>query len=93
MRNHETELRELRHSIQAAIHAGLSDVAQVAGSTLAKAPSNLTELESILRKLSVQLSEAVEEVENNVASHPLSSVGAAFFLGLAIGRLTRRSTS
>jgi len=93
MRDHEAELRELRHSIATAIHDGLSDVADAASSTLASAPSNLAELESLLRKLRVQLSEAVDEAEDTVMSHPLSSVGAAFLLGLAIGRLTRRSRS
>jgi len=93
MRDHEAELKELRHSIAAALHDGLSDVAGAASSTLAEAPANLTELESVLRKLGVQLAEVVDETEDAVMSHPLSSVGAAFFLGLAIGRLTRRGRS
>jgi ElaB/YqjD/DUF883 family membrane-anchored ribosome-binding protein len=90
--NYEAELKELRHSIQAAIHAGIADVAQATSSTAAKIPSNLSELESLLRNLSDQLSHVAEDAEDAIASHPLSSVGAAFVLGLAIGRLTRRGT-
>ena len=41
--NYEAELKELRQSIQAAIHAGLADVAQATSSTAAKIPSNLSE--------------------------------------------------
>ena len=73
--------------IQAAIHAGLAEVAQVASSTAAKIPSNFSELELVLRKFGDQLSDVVEDAEDTIASHPLSSVGAAFALGLAIGRL------
>ena len=90
--NYEAELKELRQSIQAAIHAGLADVAQAASSTTAKIPSNFSELESLLRKFGDQLSDVAEDAEDAIASHPLSSVGAAFVLGLAIGRLTRRGT-
>jgi len=89
---YEAELKELRHSIQAAIHAGIADVAQATSSTAAKIPSNLSELESLLRKFGDQLSDAEEDAEDLIASHPLSSVGAGFVLGLAIGRLTRRGT-
>lgn len=83
----------MRHSIQAAIHAGLSGVDQVTSSAAAEAPTAFAELETLLRKLGDQLSEAVEDAEDAVMAHPLSSVGAAFLLGLAIGRLTRRSPS
>jgi ElaB/YqjD/DUF883 family membrane-anchored ribosome-binding protein len=92
MRDHEAELKELRHRIQGAIQSGFPDIAQPAMPASAKTHSSLTELESVLRDFGVQLSEAVEEAEDTIASHPLSSVGAAFLLGLAIGRLTRRNT-
>jgi ElaB/YqjD/DUF883 family membrane-anchored ribosome-binding protein len=87
--DHEVELKELRQSIQAAIRRGLADVSQAASSRTATIPTNLSELESLLRKLGDQLSDVAEDAEDAIASHPLSSVGAAFVLGLAIGRLTR----
>jgi ElaB/YqjD/DUF883 family membrane-anchored ribosome-binding protein len=75
MRDHEAELNELRRSIQTAIHDGLSDVAEAADSILANVLSNITALESLLRKFGDQLAEAAEEAEDTVVSHPLSSVG------------------
>ena len=48
-------------SIQAAIRAGLADVAQAASSTTAKIPSNFSELESLLRKFGDQLSDVAED--------------------------------
>jgi ElaB/YqjD/DUF883 family membrane-anchored ribosome-binding protein len=92
MSDYEVELKELRQNIKAAIHTGLAEVAQAASSTAAKIPSNFSELELLLRKLGDQLSDVAEDAEDTIASHPLSSVGAAFVLGLAIGRLTRRGT-
>ena len=87
--DHEVELKELRQSIQAAIRHGFS---QAASSTTATIPTSLSELESLLRKLGDQLSDVAEDFEDAIASHPLSLVAAAFVLGLAIGRLTRRGT-
>ncbi len=91
MRDHEAELKELRQTVRSAVQAGLSDVAEAASSTMANAPANLAELEALLRELGDRLSEAVDEAEDAVASHPLSSVGAAFVLGFALGRLSKRS--
>ena len=90
--DYEVELRELRQGIQTAIDVGLADVAQAASTAAAKMPSNFSELESLLRKFGDQLSDVAEDVEDTIASHPLSSVSAAFLLGLAVGRITRRST-
>jgi hypothetical protein len=51
MRDYEIELNELRHTIQAEARAGLAEVTQTTSSTVAKLPSNLTELDTLLRKL------------------------------------------
>ncbi len=91
--HHDAELKELRRSIQAAVQVGLADVARTASSTAAKMPSNFSELESLLQKFGEQLSDAAEDAEDTIASHPLSSVGAALVLGFAIGRITRRGSS
>ncbi len=55
--DYEAELNQLRQTIQAAINAGLTDVAHVANSTAAKIPSNLAELESLLQKFGDQLAD------------------------------------
>jgi ElaB/YqjD/DUF883 family membrane-anchored ribosome-binding protein len=96
MRDHEAELKELRHSIQAAIQAGLAGTAGATGASepaAAEAPAAYAELDTLLRKLGGHLAAAAEDAEDAVMAHPLSSVGAAFLLGLAIGRLSRRSPS
>ena len=93
MRNHEAELRELMQGMQDSVRTAVSDVIAAAGSTGAKLPSDLAELETLLRKLEDQLSDVMDEAEGAVASHPVSSVGVAFLLGFAIGRLSKRSVS
>jgi ElaB/YqjD/DUF883 family membrane-anchored ribosome-binding protein len=93
MRDYEIELNELRHTIQAEARAGLAEVTQTTSSTVAKLPSNLTELDTLLRKIGDQLSDVAGEAEDTIASHPIYSVGAALILGIAIGRLTRRGKS
>jgi ElaB/YqjD/DUF883 family membrane-anchored ribosome-binding protein len=90
--DYEAELKELRQTIQAAVQTGLTDVAHVTSAAAAKIPSGLAELDSLLRKFGDQLSDIAEDTEDAIASHPQSSVVAAFILGLAIGRLTRRGT-
>jgi len=46
-----------------------------------------------LNQLADTIAGPLREAEGSVASHPLSSIGAAFLLGLAIGRLTKRGSS
>jgi ElaB/YqjD/DUF883 family membrane-anchored ribosome-binding protein len=90
MRDHEAELTELRRSIESIVRAGISEVAHAGSAAATQVPSNFAELEELLRKLGAQLGEAIEDAEESIASHPLTSISAAFLLGLAIGRLTKR---
>jgi hypothetical protein len=51
------------------------------------APERLEELVGTLRAV---LDQPVEELEEAIASHPLGSAAAAFFLGVLVGRLLPR---
>ena len=53
-------------------------------------PSDHPEVERILRELQLRLAEMTNDAEDAIAAHPLASVGAAFLLGVAVGRLTKR---
>lgn len=48
------------------------------------------EVERVLQELQLRLAEVTEGAEDTIAAHPLASVGAAFLLGIAVGRLIRR---
>ena len=43
-----------------------------------------------LQKLSDYLGSAANEAGEALATHPLAAVGAAFMLGVAVGRMSRR---
>jgi hypothetical protein len=51
------------------------------------APEKLDELMASLRDV---LEQPVEDLEEAIASHPLGSAAAAFFLGVLVGRLLPR---
>jgi hypothetical protein len=59
--------------------AELDEIAQPTGDGDAEA----------LRKLSAYLGSAAHEAEEALAAHPLAAVGAAFTLGVAVGRMSR----
>ena len=44
---------------------------------------------SILRELSAYLEETRDDIGQVLASHPAATAGAAFLLGVAVGRLSR----
>lgn len=54
-------------------------------------PSIHPEVERVLRELQLQLAEVTEGVDDAISAHPLASVGAAFLLGIAVGRLIKRT--
>jgi len=49
-----------------------------------------TDFEKILRDIEEKFAITAQDIEEIVASHPLAALGAAFLLGLVIGRVTRR---
>jgi hypothetical protein len=51
------------------------------------APERLEEMLASLREI---LEQPVEDLEDAIASHPLGSAAAAFFLGVLVGRLLPR---
>ncbi|MBZ0147603.1 MAG: hypothetical protein K8F62_08700 [Pseudorhodoplanes sp.] len=53
-------------------------------------PVDSSEIERVVRELQSRLTEATEAAEDTIAAHPLTSIAAAFLLGIAVGRLTRR---
>ncbi|HEY4721827.1 MAG TPA: hypothetical protein VII92_08275 [Anaerolineae bacterium] len=53
-------------------------------------PSIHPDVDRMLRELQVRLVEVTEGVDEAIAAHPLASVGAAFLLGITVGRLTKR---
>jgi hypothetical protein len=44
---------------------------------------------SMLRELSAYLAETREDIGDILSSHPAATAGAAFLLGIAVGRLAR----
>lgn len=48
------------------------------------------DLAALLRELQDKLSEAAEDVEGIVVSHPLAAVAVALLVGIAIGRAVTR---
>jgi hypothetical protein len=57
------------------------------GTLASLAPEKLEELLASLRAV---LDQPVEDLEEAIASHPLGSAAAAFFLGVLVGRLLPR---
>ena len=43
-----------------------------------------------LQKLSHYIAEAADDAGEKLAAHPLAAIGAAFMLGVAVGRMSRR---
>jgi len=70
-----------------------SQSAQSSRATETKECSGLDRLDDLLQQLEDTIAGPLQEAEGSIASHPLSSIGAAFLLGLAIGRLTKRGQS
>lgn len=56
------------------------------------APASLApeKLEELVASLRAALDQPVENLEEAIASHPLGSAAAAFFLGVLVGRLLPR---
>jgi len=69
---------------------GSSQAAQSSSAAATNDGASLNQLETLLQRLGDKIAGPLEEAEQSVASHPLSSAGAAFVLGLVIGRLTKR---
>jgi hypothetical protein len=49
------------------------------------------EVEKLVHELQGKLSEAAEDAESIVISHPFAALASALLLGIAIGRLMRRN--
>jgi ElaB/YqjD/DUF883 family membrane-anchored ribosome-binding protein len=72
------------------VGTGASQEAYSPDTATKKERSSLNRLDDPLQQLGDTTAELLQEAEGSIASHPLSSIGAAFLLGLAIGRLTKR---
>lgn len=65
--------------------------AEVVANSLAAAASVAPDaIEELLASLRDVLGQPVEDLEEAIASHPLGSAAAAFFLGVLVGRLLPR---
>jgi MoxR-like ATPase len=66
--------------------------AEAAGGSSAAAAAELApeKLDELLSSLRDVLEQPVEDLEEAIASHPLGSAAAAFFLGVLVGRLLPR---
>lgn len=63
--------------------------ADAAGAPQAVEDDKAGEYTNALQKLSDYLAGTVDDAEETLAAHPFVSVGAAFLLGIAVGRLSR----
>jgi hypothetical protein len=70
-----------------------SQAAQSSGVASTKDGSGLNQLDDLVRRLGDGVAGHLEEADESIASHSLLSVGTAFLLGVAIGRLTKRGQS
>jgi hypothetical protein len=56
-------------------------------------PADETELQRVLHALQADLTDILQNAEEAIADHPAASVGSAFVLGFALGRLSARGKS
>jgi ElaB/YqjD/DUF883 family membrane-anchored ribosome-binding protein len=88
---HAAELRALHDTLRAASAREGAAVPRA----LAAAPADVepakeeSELITVLRELKDGLVAAADNADEIIVAHPVASVGAAFLLGLAVGRLMR----
>jgi hypothetical protein len=69
---------------------GPSQAAPTSGAASTNDCSGLNQLDDLLRRLGDRVAGPQEGAEESIALHPLLSVGTAFLLGVAIGRLTKK---
>ncbi len=86
-----TDLRAELAALKAELgrHTPASVKEAVAAGELAVA-AEMKELEPMLHELRDALTEASEETREAIAGHPLMAVGAAFLLGIIVGRISGR---
>jgi len=91
---HRAELDELQADLASPApgRPGSADAsdAKDAGPDRGAAPDQPYDLAALLRELQDKLSEAAEDVEGIVVSHPLAAVAVALLVGIAIGRAVTR---
>jgi ElaB/YqjD/DUF883 family membrane-anchored ribosome-binding protein len=79
--------------LRAEIAALKSDLEPPAAAPAPAAPSESEqsrEITRLLGELQRHLAEAIPPAEEQIAAHPLPAIGAAFLLGLLLGRASRR---
>lgn len=86
----QTELASMRQELARAE----SDDPAVKGKLEAPPPcvSFAPELDSFLHEMQAKWSEASDNAEELVKAHPVAALAAAFLVGIALGRLTGRSS-
>ena len=80
---------ELRRA-RVATPTGAAAAGPVAMDPEAAPPPGLAEAEALVAELAATLARGVGEAEEAIAEHPWAGVGAAFLLGVAVGRLLPR---
>lgn len=72
------------------LQAELKQSAQTEAAAAEAEAAPQSEIETLLHELEACLGKAGDETEELVTRHPLAAVGAAFLLGIVIGRMVRR---
>ncbi len=75
----------------AALRAELGRTVPLPPAVTPQTPGAGAELESMLGELRDTLAEASDETREAIAGHPLMAVGAAFLLGVIVGRIAGRA--
>ena len=86
--SHEAELHALRDAIKASKPVTV-ERRQPSPVDVPEPSREESELIIALRELKDGLMHAAESADDVIVEHPVASVGAAFLLGLAVGRLMR----
>ena len=72
------------------LQAELNQSAQTEAAAAEAETAPLGEIETLLHELESCLVKAGDEAEELVTRHPLAAIGAAFLLGILVGRMVRR---
>ena len=91
MSSRKSEESRAEHTVAAELAALRGEMERAAAAPAAERSEGHLQVEQLLQELQSVLSEAAEGAGEVIAEHPLPSVSAAFFLGLAVGWLAARS--
>jgi ElaB/YqjD/DUF883 family membrane-anchored ribosome-binding protein len=87
---HRAELNELAAELARPAAGGHREADTTAATGRQPDPDRALEFETLMRELQSKLSDAADDAEEIVMTHPLAVVASAFLLGIAIGRMVGR---